>query len=138
MWYLKNSSEVLPVGTRDGLLVVDRGSMGCGMGRRHTAYVAVGVVVGAGIVAAVALLVVSAPTVPQPASGSANRARAARPVGCVDRLLKDWNDGRIDGTYRLACYRKAIKELPLDLVVYSSAADDIRQALSERIVQGAR
>jgi hypothetical protein len=108
------------------------------MRRRRAAQVVVGIVVGGGIAAAVAFLLVSGSAAPQPASGSANRARPARPASCVDRLLKDWNDGRIDGTYRLACYRKAIKELPLDLAVYSSAADDIRQALSERIVQGAR
>ncbi len=108
------------------------------MRRRRAAQVAVGIVVGAGIAAAVALLLVNGPTAAPRASGSAKRAQAARPAPCVGRLLKDWNDGRIDGTYPLACYRKAIKELPLDLVVYSSAEEDIRQALSERIVQSAR
>jgi hypothetical protein len=108
------------------------------MRRRRAAQVAVGIVVGAGIAAVVALLLVNGPTAPQSASGSAKRAQAAKRATCADRLLKDWNDGRIDGTYPLACYRKAIKELPLDLVVYSSAEEDIRQALSERIVQSAR
>jgi hypothetical protein len=51
-------------------------------------------------------------------------------------VLKDWTDGRIDGTYPIRCYREAIRNLPTDLLVYSSAEEDIRQALSERIVQG--
>ena len=54
---------------------------------------------------------------------------------CQSRLLRDWADGRIDGTYPLACYRAALRSLPADLKVYSSAPDDIRQALSQRIVQ---
>jgi hypothetical protein len=107
------------------------------MGIRHAAWAAVGVV-GAGIVAAIAFLLGSGSTAPRPAGGSGTRAQAVNHVSCTDRLLKDWNDGRIDGTYRLDCYRKAIKELPLDLVVYSSAEEDIRQALSERIVQATR
>jgi hypothetical protein len=53
---------------------------------------------------------------------------------CESRLLQDWGDGRIDGVYRLACYRAALRSLPLDLEIYSSARDDIAQALSERIV----
>ncbi len=54
---------------------------------------------------------------------------------CADALLEDWADGRIDGTYQLACYRVAQRSLPVDLQVYSSAPEDIAQALSHRIVQ---
>jgi hypothetical protein len=54
---------------------------------------------------------------------------------CADALLKDWADGRIDGSYQLACYQVALKSLPTDLQVYSSASEDIAQALSHRIVQ---
>ena len=53
---------------------------------------------------------------------------------CESRLLRDWTDGRIDGIYPVACYRLALRSLPADLEVYSSAHDDIAQALSERIV----
>jgi hypothetical protein len=56
---------------------------------------------------------------------------------CAETLLKDWADGRIDGTYPLACYRVALKSLPVDIQVYSSASDDISQALSHRIVESA-
>jgi hypothetical protein len=75
------------------------------------------------------------------ATGWTNPAKAARqtPVQspCAKGLLKDWADGRIDGTYPLACYRIAMKSLPADLQIYSSASEDISQALSQRIVQSA-
>ena len=58
----------------------------------------------------------------------------AQPATCASRLLQDWRDGRIDGTYPLSCYRAALRSLPADLEVYSSAHDDIAQALSQRIV----
>ena len=54
---------------------------------------------------------------------------------CAKALLRDWADGRIDATYRLECYRAALKSLPADLQVYSRAPEDILQALSQRIVQ---
>jgi hypothetical protein len=63
---------------------------------------------------------------------------AAAPLvqsACAKRLLRDWSDGRIDGAYPVACYRAALRSLPTDLEVYSSAHDDITQALSKRIVQ---
>ena len=72
--------------------------------------------------------------------GSGAHAAVSQPAAptaasCQSRLLRDWSDGRIDGTYPLACYRAALSSLPADLKVYSSAPDDIRQALSQRIVQ---
>jgi hypothetical protein len=76
----------------------------------------------------------------------ANRAdRQAKATGqtllgsspCAKALLEDWTDGRIDGTYPIACYRDTLRTLPTDLRVYSSAADDIRAARSQRIVQSA-
>jgi hypothetical protein len=60
-------------------------------------------------------------------------ARAS--TSCAPRLVADWSDGRIDGIYPIRCYRAALKSLPTDLQVYSSAPDDIAQALSQRIVQ---
>jgi hypothetical protein len=57
----------------------------------------------------------------------------AAAVACRDRVIADWSDnGRIDHSYPLACYRDAVKHLPEDLRSYSSAPDDIRQALTER------
>jgi hypothetical protein len=66
-----------------------------------------------------------------------DRAAAARP-SCAKVVVRDWSDGRIDGDYAVGCYRAALKSLPADLRVYSSAPDDIRQALSARIVQGSQ
>jgi hypothetical protein len=63
------------------------------------------------------------------------RSGPAAAPKCSSRLLHDWSDGRIDGTYSIACYRTALRSLPADLEVYSSAHDDIAQALTERIVQ---
>jgi uncharacterized protein involved in exopolysaccharide biosynthesis len=52
---------------------------------------------------------------------------------CSTRLLRDWTDGRIDRTYPIRCYRDALESLPADLQIYSSAPDDIAQALSRRL-----
>ena len=63
-------------------------------------------------------------------------APAATP--CWKLLLNDWYDGAISNIYPIPCYHQAIKHLPTDVQVYSSARDDIKQALSQRIVQNAR
>ena len=63
----------------------------------------------------------------------AGPAQAAPP--CWKTLINDWYDGRIDGTYPIHCYREALKHLPTDVETYSSARDDIKQALQERITQ---
>src|SRR5207342_737171 len=75
--------------------------------------------------------------------GSATAPRTAvmqAPVdrSCAEVLVRDWADGRIDGTYPVVCYRAALKSLPTDLRIYSSAPDDISQALQQRIVQRAQ
>jgi hypothetical protein len=64
------------------------------------------------------------------------QAAAAGSSSCAKAVVRDWSDGRIDSDYSVGCYRAALKSLPADLRVYSSAPDDIRQALSTRIVQG--
>jgi len=88
------------------------------------------------IVAGLAVVVVGAVAILLATRGgeAARPAVAAQP-SCSTRLLHDWADGRIDGTYTIACYRSALRSLPADLEVYSSAHDDIAQALTERIVQ---
>jgi hypothetical protein len=53
-------------------------------------------------------------------------------TGCVSRLLADWRDGRIDGTYSVGCYRTALAHLPEDVRIYSSAESDITRALVAR------
>jgi hypothetical protein len=49
---------------------------------------------------------------------------------CWKQLINDWYDGRIDDTYPIPCYREAIKHLPTDAQTYSSAAEDIGEALA--------
>jgi hypothetical protein len=69
---------------------------------------------------------------------AATQHRRPTEASCAGRLLLDWADGRIDRTYPVACYRAALRSLPPDLRIYSSAPEDIAHALSRRIVQGAR
>jgi hypothetical protein len=52
---------------------------------------------------------------------------------CGSRLLADWRDGRIDGTYPVECYRQALARLPEDVRVYSTAQADITRALQARL-----
>jgi hypothetical protein len=87
------------------------------------------------VLAAVAVIAVRATGGVQAARAT---ERAAARVPCARALLLDWADGRIDRTYPLACYRAALRSLPPDLEIYSSAPEDIAQALSQRIVQGVR
>ena len=63
-------------------------------------------------------------------SGHAAARRPPRPrrrPTCESRLLRDWSDGRIDGVYPVACYRAALRSLPADLEVYSSAPTTSRR-----------
>jgi hypothetical protein len=56
-------------------------------------------------------------------------APAAAAQSCGRKVIDDWWDGRIDGTYELHCYDDAIEILPRDVRDYSSAEDDIKRAL---------
>jgi hypothetical protein len=69
------------------------------------------------------------------AVGIAPAAAKGKPP-CWKMLINDWYDGRIDGTYPIHCYREALQHLPTDVETYSSAREDIRQALQQRITQG--
>jgi hypothetical protein len=60
-------------------------------------------------------------------------APASTATSCASRLLADWQDGRIDGVYPVACYRQALAHLPEDVRVYSSAQSDITRALQARL-----
>jgi hypothetical protein len=95
------------------------------------------------IAATATVLALAAVAVAVSLATGADRQKEAAPTrspskGCAAGLLKDWSDGRIDGIYPIACYRSALKSLPTDLEVYSTAPDDIAQALSQRIVQNAQ
>src|SRR5438876_1448435 len=54
---------------------------------------------------------------------------AAAKAPCWKTLLNDWYDGRIEGTYKVSCYREAIQHLPQDLQDYSQARSDLSRAL---------
>jgi hypothetical protein len=62
---------------------------------------------------------------------SAGPAAAAK--SCGEKVIDDWFDGRIDGTYPLHCYDDAIEQLPRDVRDYSSAKEDIERALQNRL-----
>jgi hypothetical protein len=62
-------------------------------------------------------------------------AGQASAAPCWKKLMNDWYDGTIDKTYPVACYHQAIANMQDDLVLYSSASDDIRRAL-QRTVAG--
>ncbi|MGE5689982.1 MAG: hypothetical protein ACM33B_05450 [Pseudomonadota bacterium] len=74
-------------------------------------------------VAAVAVAAIAAAAPSAPATAAT----------CADRVLADWSDGRITGTYAPACYRMAIAGLPDDLDAYTTAREDIERALRERL-----
>lgn len=50
-------------------------------------------------------------------------------------MIADWTDGRIDGVYAARCYGEALHSLPEDMRAYTTAADDIAQALRARVRQ---
>jgi hypothetical protein len=75
-----------------------------------------------GRIALLVLLVVVGALTTTAASGAPGAA-------CWQRLLRDWSDGRISGTYPVSCYQAALRKMPEDLRIYSSAPDDLRAAL---------
>ena len=70
------------------------------------------------------------------AVGVAPASAKSKPPPCWKTLINDWYDGRIDGIYEIHCYREALNHLPTDVETYSSAREDIKQALQARITQG--
>jgi len=68
-------------------------------------------------------------------AGVAPAASKRGTTACWKTLINDWYDGRIDGIYAIHCYREALNHLPSDVDTYSSARDDIQQALQKRITQ---
>ena len=63
------------------------------------------------------------------ALAAATPAQALSP--CARNLINDWNDGRIDKTYPVRCYREAIRyaRSRADIDVYSSLEEDLRRAM---------
>jgi hypothetical protein len=62
-------------------------------------------------------------------------ARASSLSSCGNRVINDWYDnGRIDHTYPIACYRDALRHLPEDVRQYADAHDVITRAMTAAIV----
>ncbi len=56
---------------------------------------------------------------------------AAATKSCADDVVADWyGDGRVDKVFPLECYREAIRSLPVDVLDYSNAKQDILRALA--------
>ena len=83
------------------------------------------------LVCLVALAAVAALAV----SATASAASAEKKKGvCWRQLMNDWYDnGRVDRSYEIACYRAAIKHLPRDVRNYSDAYDVMSRALSSAL-----
>jgi cobalamin biosynthesis Mg chelatase CobN len=62
-------------------------------------------------------------------------APASAAVPCWKKLMNDWYSPPINNVYPIPCYHQAIKHLPTDVSVYSSARDDIERALQQAIAQ---
>jgi hypothetical protein len=66
------------------------------------------------------------------AAALAGPAEAKKSPRCGEQIVDDWYDnGRIDFVYPLRCYRDAIKILPPDVKVYSTAKEEIERALAD-------
>jgi len=56
---------------------------------------------------------------------------AAASKSCADQVVADWyGDGRVDKVFPAHCYREAIRSLPVDVLDYSNAKQDILRALA--------
>ncbi len=71
-----------------------------------------------------------------PVSAPALAASSTAP--CWQLLMNQWYQGEIKSIFPLDCYHQAIKHLPTDIQVYSSARDDITRALQAAITYDAK
>ena len=67
------------------------------------------------------------------ASAASSSAASSTALPCWKLLLNDWYDGHISKIYPIPCYHQAINHLPTDITVYSSAKQDIENALAQAI-----
>jgi hypothetical protein len=66
------------------------------------------------------------------AGGPSGSAVAAS--SCGQAVIGDWSaDGVVDDTYPTRCYTEAVRELPEDARIYSTAESDILAALSRSV-----
>lgn len=58
-------------------------------------------------------------------------ASGAKEKSCADAVVADWyGDGRVDEIFPIHCYQEAIRSLPVDVLDYSNAKEDILRALA--------
>ena len=59
------------------------------------------------------------------------QAKEKKKQSCARAIINDWyGDAQIDKRYELHCYKDAIRALPVDMVTYSRAPEDILRALA--------
>lgn len=60
----------------------------------------------------------------------------AQAAPCYEAVIEDWYDNsRVDRRYPIHCYREALKNLPEDMIAYSSAPEDIARAMRQEIAR---
>jgi hypothetical protein len=61
-------------------------------------------------------------------------APASAKTPCWKVVISDWYvDGRVNGTYPIACYEQAKQHLPTDVLSYADAAEEIQRAMLDRL-----
>lgn len=68
-----------------------------------------------------------------PIAAPATALAASPKTPCWQLVMNQWYAGEIKTIFQLSCYQQAIKHLPTDIQVYSSARDDITRALQTAI-----
>jgi hypothetical protein len=67
------------------------------------------------------------------AAFAAAPSASAEAKTCADEVVADWyGDGRVDKLFPKHCYLEAIRSLPVDVLDYSNAREDILRALQYR------
>jgi hypothetical protein len=54
---------------------------------------------------------------------------------CAETVLNDWYDGALDSIYDPECYQEALRRLPEDVRVYTTAVDDISRAMRQQLAE---
>jgi hypothetical protein len=60
-------------------------------------------------------------------------AVAKKPVSCGQQVINDWEDGQIDKSYPVECYRQALTLVSAEQRQYSSLPADIERALQAAV-----
>lgn len=68
------------------------------------------------------------------ALAAARPADAAPAPACWQQVLRDWSAGAIARSHPVGCLREALRRMPEDMRLYSTAGDDISRALASRVL----